>query len=93
MEVSLPKILSNLDQAVMLLGQPFDNISCARLFNVLNQVTGDLRKTKQLLKEKNKVFVKEIQFLFGERFECVIVRIAKSKQKSNIHCLWEFSRQ
>ena len=77
----------------MLLGQPFDNISCARLFNVLNQITGDLRKTKQLLKEKNKVFVKEIQFLFGERFECVIVRIAKSKQKSNIHCLWEFSRQ
>ena len=35
-EVSLPKILTNLDQDIMLLGQAFDSISYTRLFNVLN---------------------------------------------------------
>ena len=47
----------------------------------LQQITGDTRKMKQFLKEKNEVFVKEKHF-FGERFEPDIVRTAKSKQKS-----------
>ena len=51
-EVSLPEILINLDQTVMLLGQAFNNISYKRRFNALKQITGDPRKTKQLLKEK-----------------------------------------
>ena len=50
--------------------------------NALKQVIGDPRKTKQLLKEKNKVFVKEAKFLFGEKFESDIIRTDKSKQKS-----------
>ena len=66
----------------MLLGQAFNNISYTRRFNALKQITGDPRKTKQLLKEKNEIFVKETQFLFGEKFESDIIRTAKSKQKS-----------
>ena len=66
MEVSLPEILTNLDQTVILLGQAFNNISYTRRFNALKQITGDPRKTKQLLKEKNEIFFKETQFLFGE---------------------------
>ena len=66
----------------MLLGQAFNNISYTRRFNAIKQITGDLRKTKQLLKEKNVIFVKETQLLFGERFETDIIRTAKSKQKS-----------
>ena len=81
-EFLLPEIPTNLDQTVMLLGQAFNNISYARRLKALNQITGDPRKTKQLLKEKNEIFVEETQFLFGERFESDIVRIAKSKQKS-----------
>ena len=37
---------------------------------------------KQLLKETNEIFVKETQFLLGERFESDVIRTAKSKQKS-----------
>ena len=66
----------------MLLGQAFNNISYTRRFNAIKQITGDLRKTKQLLKEKNVIFVKETQLLFGERFESDIIRTAKGKQKS-----------
>ena len=51
-EASLPEILKNLDQTVMLLGQAFNNISYRGCFNALKQITGDPRKTKQLLKEK-----------------------------------------
>ena len=51
-KTSLPEILTNLDQTVMLLGQAFNNISYTRRFNALKQITGDPRKTKQLLKEK-----------------------------------------
>ena len=64
-------------------GQAFNNILYTRRFNALKQITGDLRKTKPLLKEKNDIFAKEAQFLFGERFESDIIRTAKSKQKSN----------
>ena len=81
-EVSLPKILTNLDKTVMFLDQAFNNISYTRRFNALKQITGDPRKTKQLLKEKNEIFVKETQYLFGEKFESDIIRTAKSKQKS-----------
>ena len=80
-EVSLPQILANLDETVMLLGQAFSNISYTRLFNTLDQITGDPRKMKQLLLEKNEIFVKKTQFLFAERFESDIIRTAKSKQK------------
>ena len=82
-EVSLPEILTNLDQTVMLLGQAFNNISYTRRFNALKQITGDPRKTKQLLKAKNEIFVKETQLLFGEGFESDIIRTSKIKQKSN----------
>ena len=82
-EVSLPEILTNLEQAVMLLGQAFNNILYTRCFNVLRQVTGDRRKTKQLFKvNKNEIFVKETQFLFVERFESDIIKTVKDKQKS-----------
>ena len=61
----------------MLLGQVSNNISFTRCFNALKQITGDPRKTKQLVKEKNEIFVKETQFVFGD-----IIRTAKRKQKS-----------
>ena len=67
----------------MLLGQAFNNISYTRRFNALKQITGDPRKTKQLLKAKNEIFVKETQLLFGEGFESDIIRTPKIKQKSN----------
>ena len=54
-EVSLPEILTNLDQTVMLLGQAFNKISYLRRFGALKQITGDPRNTKQLLKEKQKI--------------------------------------
>ena len=66
----------------MLLGQAFNNISYTRRFNALKQITGGPRNTKQLLKEKNEIFVKETQFLFGEKFESYIIRTAKSRLKS-----------
>ena len=53
-EVSLPEILTNLNQNVMLLGQAFNKISYLRRFGALKQITGDPRNTKQLLKEKKK---------------------------------------
>ena len=52
-EVSLPEILTNLHQTVMLLGQCFKNISYTRRFDALKQITGDSRKMKQLFKRKN----------------------------------------
>ena len=66
----------------MLLDEAFNNISYTRSFNTLNQITGDPRNMKQLLKVKNEIFVKETQLLFGERFESDIVITAKRKQKS-----------
>ena len=81
MEISLPQILTNLDQTVMLLDQAFNNISYTRFFNSLNQITGDPRNMKQLLKEKNEIFVQETQFLLGERFESDIVITAKMETK------------
>ena len=81
-EVSLPQILKNLDQTVMLLDQAFNNISYTRFFNTLNEITEDPRNMKELLKVKNEIFVKETHFLFGERFESDIVITAKRKQKS-----------
>ena len=42
MEVSLPKILTNLEQTVMFLCQAFDNILYTRRFNALKQIAGDL---------------------------------------------------
>ena len=44
-EVSLPHILTNLDQSVVLLGQAFNNISYTRFFTALKQINGDPRKT------------------------------------------------
>ena len=71
----------SLDQTVMLLGQAFNDISQTTHVNALKQITGDPRKTIQLLKQKNEIFFKETQFLFGERCESDILRTAKSKQK------------
>ena len=45
-EVSLPEILTNLDQTVMLLGQAFNNITCRRRFNAVKQITGGPRKAR-----------------------------------------------
>ena len=45
-EASLPEILTNLNQTVMLLDQAFNNISYTRLFNALNHITGDPRKNE-----------------------------------------------
>ena len=66
----------------MFLGQVFHNVSHTRFFNALKQITGDPRETKQLIKEKNEIFAKETQFLYGKRFESDIFRTGKSKQKS-----------
>ena len=82
MEVSLSKILTNLDQTVLLLDQVFDNILYTRRFTALKQIAGDPMKTKQLLKEKLDIFAKETQFLFGGRFESDTIRTTKIKQKS-----------
>ena len=79
-EVSIPEILTNLDQTVMLLGQAFYNVLYARHFTALKEITRDPRNAKQLL--KSETFFKETQFLFGERFESDIVRTAKNKLKS-----------
>ena len=68
MVVSLPEILTNLDQNVILLGQVFHNISYKRRFIAL--------------KQKNWIIVKETQLSFGERFKSDIVRTSRSKQKS-----------
>ena len=81
-EVSMPEILTNLDQTVTLLGQAFKSILYTRRFNALKKTTVDPRKTKKLLKEKKQISVKKAQILFGERFEFDVVRTAKSKQKS-----------
>ena len=63
-EVSLPEILTNSDQTVMSLGQAFNNVSYTRRVNALKQITVDPRKTKQPLKAKNEIFVKETQFFW-----------------------------
>ena len=80
MEVSVPEILTNLDQTVMLLGQAFNNSSYTRRFNALKQIHGVPRKTSQTFKEKNDIFVKERQFLFGERFVSDIIRTTKTNK-------------
>ena len=86
-EVSLPEILTNLEQSVMLLGQAFNNILYTRLFNPLNQITGAPKKTKQSPEEKSEIFLKETQYLFCERFESYIVRTACQKQTKILHSL------
>ena len=48
-EVSLSKILTNIEQTVMLLGHVFNNISYIRRFNALKQNAADPWITKQLL--------------------------------------------
>ena len=63
-EVSLSEILTNSDQTVMSLGQAFNNVSYTRRVNALKQITVDPRKTKQPLKAKNEIFVKETQFFW-----------------------------
>ena len=47
--------------------------------NKLLEIPG---KQNNSLKEKNEIFVKGTQFLFGERFDSDIVRTVKRKQKS-----------
>ena len=79
-EVSLPEILTNLDQTLMLLGQAFNNISSTRCFNALKQITGDPRKIKEILKGKNEISVKETQFLFGQKFEPDILDLPKANK-------------
>ena len=59
-EISLPEFLTNLDQTILLLGQVFNNISYTRCFNALKQITGDPRKTKQLLKKKRDLLKKHV---------------------------------
>ena len=51
-EVSLGDMLRYLDQTAVLLGQAYNNISYTRRFNVLKQITGDLRKTKKKFERK-----------------------------------------
>ena len=61
-EVSLPEILTNLDQTLMLLGQAHNSTSYTRCSNALKQITGDPRKTKHLLKEKMRYLLKKHNF-------------------------------
>ena len=72
-EVLLPEILTNLDQNVLLVGQAYNSVSYARRFNALKHITGDPKKTKKLLKEKNEIF--------GGRFESEIPKTTKCIQK------------
>ena len=59
-EVSIPEILINLEQTVMLLGQAFYNVLYARHFTALKEITRDPRNAKQLL--KSETFFKETIF-------------------------------
>ena len=81
-EVSLPEILTNLDQTVMLLDQAFHSISYTRLFNALNHITGDPRKMKQLLKEKIRYLLKKQNFYLVKDLSLISLDAAKRKQKS-----------
>ena len=81
-EVSLPEILKHLDQVIMLLDQAFNNISYTRLFHALNQITGDPRKMKQLLKEKIRYLLKKQNFYLVKDLSLISLDAAKRKQKS-----------
>ena len=89
-EVSLPEILTNIDQAVMLLGQAFNNILYTRCFNALRQVTGDRRKTKQLFKVKKKMryLLKKHNFYLLKDLSLILLKLSKTNKN-----LRKFSRQ
>ena len=80
-EVSLPEIVTNLDQTVMLLGQAFNKISYLRRFGALKQITGDPRNTKQLLKEKKKEYLlKRCNFYLMKELSLISLELLKINQ-------------
>ena len=80
MEVSLPEIPTNLDHAVMWLGQAFNNISYTRHFNTLKQITRDPRKMKQLLKEKMRYLLKKHSFYLVTDLSLISLELPKASK-------------
>ena len=87
-EVSMPEILTNLDQTVTLLGQAFKSILYTRRFNALKKTTVDPRKTKKLLKEKKQISVKKAQILLVKDLSLMSLELQKANKNRR-----KFSRQ
>ena len=69
-------------QSVALVGQASNKVAYYRRLNVVDNITGDLKRAKELLSENEEVFNEAITHLFGEKFKELMIRLAKSKKKS-----------
>ena len=68
--------------AIALVGQASNKVSYYRRLNIVDNLTGDSKRAKELLSENEDVFNEKSSNLFGEKFEDLIVKLAKSKKKS-----------
>ena len=67
---------------VALVGQASNKVAYYRRLNMVETLTGDSKRAKELLSENEEVFIEKSSNLFGERFEELVVKLAKSKKKS-----------
>ena len=79
--LSLEEAATNIDKAVLLLGQAFQAATYHRRFNPLSSVMKDHRKLKETLKEKADLLSGEHRILFGDKFQHYITETVKTRQK------------
>ena len=80
--LSLEEVATNLDKAVLLLGQAFHTETYHSRLNALSSVMKDHRKLKETLKEKADLLSGEHRMLFGDKFQHYITETVKTRQKS-----------
>ncbi|XP_070532416.1 uncharacterized protein [Ptychodera flava] len=80
--LDLDETLTLLDQSVLLVGQANVSLNYQRRVSVLTKLTKDPKRTKSILAKHEDILQKPGTHLFGEKFEKVITKIAKSKKRA-----------
>lgn len=78
----MEEMSSIFQQTVALVGQASNRVSYYRRLNVVENITGDSKRAKELLGEHEDVFNEASTHLFGDKFEELICKLSKSKKKS-----------
>ena len=81
-KLSGDKVITMLDQTVLLLGQVNNSINFQRRSNVMRALVKDKNKASTLIKDNDDVFKPKSKKLFGSKFEKALKRKAKAKKAS-----------
>lgn len=80
----LDTVPNQFDQVVTLVGQVINSLSYWRHNAILNTVltNDDQRRVKDVLKENRALFEEDDNYLFGSKFEELVVKTQKTKVKT-----------